>query len=243
MTTWVAGVDGCPGGWVAVTLALDGAAEPLLTVHPTFGGVLDSQPGAAIVAVDMPIGLPDQVGPGGRGPETLLRPLLGARQSSVFSVPSRAAVEALDYRDACAAALRTSVPPRAVSKQCYFLFPKSRDVDALLRADPGLRDRVRETHPEGAFMRLNGGAPLSQPKKVKSSPYGPGLEERRALLERAGFAPAFLEARPPRGAAFDDVLDACACAVSALRIARGEAQSFPSPPGRDAHGVPVAIWI
>jgi predicted RNase H-like nuclease len=39
------------------------------------------------------------------------------------------------------------------------------------------------------------------------------------------------------------VLDACACAVSALRIARGEAQSFPSPPGRDAHGVPVAIWI
>ncbi|WP_406855534.1 DUF429 domain-containing protein [Alsobacter sp. KACC 23698] len=243
MSTWVAGVDGCPGGWVAVTLALDGVADPLLTVHPTFAGVLGGPPAAAIVAVDMPIGLPDQVGPGGRGPETLLRPLLGARQSSVFSVPSRAAVETLDYRDACAAALRTSVPPRAVSKQCFFLFPKIRDVDALLRADPGLRDRVRETHPEGAFMRLNKGAPLSQPKKVKSSPYGPGLEERRALLEKAGFARAFLEARPPRGAAFDDVLDACACAVSALRIARGEAQSFPSPPGRDAHDVPVAIWI
>jgi predicted RNase H-like nuclease len=84
---------------------------------------------------------------------------------------------------------------------------------------------------------------LSQPKKVKSSPYGPGLEERRALLAGAGFARSFLEARPPRGVGLDDVLDACACAVSALRMARGEAQSFPSPPGRDAHGVPVAIWV
>jgi predicted RNase H-like nuclease len=26
------------------------------------------------------------------------------------------------------------------------------------------------------------------------------------------------------------------------RIARGEAMSFPSPPGRDSYGIPIAIW-
>ena len=53
----------------------------------------------------MPIGLPDRVGPGGRGPERAVRPLLGERQSSVFSVPSRAAVMEDDYRRSCAVAL------------------------------------------------------------------------------------------------------------------------------------------
>ena len=44
----------------------------------TFAGLVDGLPGDAVIAVDMPIGLPDMTRKGGRGPETLVRPLLGA---------------------------------------------------------------------------------------------------------------------------------------------------------------------
>jgi len=43
---------------------------------------------------------------------------------------------------ACAAALATSDPPRKVSKQCFHIFPRIREIDALLRAAPAWRDRI-----------------------------------------------------------------------------------------------------
>ena len=98
----------------------------------------------------MPIGLPDITRKGGRGPETLVRPLLGQRQSSVFSIPSRAAVYAAieafttvelwyeAHRRASAVARTTSEPPRGVSIQAFGIFPKIREIDALLRARPEL---------------------------------------------------------------------------------------------------------
>lgn len=236
----MAGVDGCPGGWACVTTRADGA-DPAFALHDGFAALVASLPADAVIAVDMPIGLPDRIGAGGRGPEGALRPLLGERQSSVFSVPSRRAVYAADYGTACAEALATSEPPRKVSKQAFFLFPKVREIDAMLRADGALAARVHECHPEGAFMMLNGRRPLALPKKVKSQPHGPGLEERRALLRAAGFPDAFLSARPPRGCGADDLLDACACAVTAGRIARGDAVSFPAEPGRDGFGLVMAI--
>ncbi|WP_255473861.1 DUF429 domain-containing protein [Pseudolabrys sp. FHR47] len=48
----------------------------------------------AIIAVDMPIGLPEQSPAGGRLAEREARALLGERRSSVFRIPSRRAVEA-----------------------------------------------------------------------------------------------------------------------------------------------------
>ena len=59
-------------------------------VFATFAALLADAPGEAAIAVDMPIGLPDRTGAGGRGPEALVRRHLGARQSSVFAIPSRA---------------------------------------------------------------------------------------------------------------------------------------------------------
>ncbi|TIP61635.1 DUF429 domain-containing protein, partial [Mesorhizobium sp.] len=59
-----------------------------------FGALLDALPADATVSVDMPIGLPDVSQKSGRGPEALVRPLLGNRQSSVFAIPSRAALYA-----------------------------------------------------------------------------------------------------------------------------------------------------
>ena len=104
-----------------------------------------------------------------------MRPLLGARQSSVFSVPSRAAIYAADYGEACRIAQATSEPPRKVSKQLFNIAPKIREVDEALRATLERARRVFEVHPELAFWRLNGERALTEPKKVKSRPYEPGL--------------------------------------------------------------------
>lgn len=234
----VRGVDGCPAGWIAVTIAATGPLTPCVTITRN---IAELAKGAEKIAVDMPIGLPERAGPGGRGPEQLVRPLLGERQSSVFSVPSRAAVFAADYGEACRLALETSDPPRKVSKQAFFLFPKMREIDALLRSDPALMARVHEVHPEVAFWRLNGERPLPLPKKVSSRGHPPGLALRRDLLVAAGYDEAFLS-QAPRGAGLDDLLDAAVNALVARRLLAGQARPFPDPPGCDAHGLPVAIW-
>jgi predicted RNase H-like nuclease len=238
---WLAGIDGCTSGWIAAFLRPSGR-EGIIALFPAFTDVLAAPQWPAIVAIDVPIGLPLQAGAGGRAAENAVRPLLGARQSSVFSVPSRAAVEAASYAAACVVALATSEPARKVSKQLFNIAPKIREVDAALRAQPALAARVYEVHPELAFWRLNGEKPLTEPKKVKGRPYEAGLALRRNLLRSAGLPAALVAAQPPKGCGPDDVLDALACALIARRIHAGLAQPFPDPPPRDACGLPMAIW-
>ena len=237
---WVAGVDGCPGGWLVAFARLAGR-EVRLRMVPRFAEVLAAAESAAVIAIDIPIGLPERAGRGGRAPERLVRPCLGERQSSVFSVPSRAALAASDYREACEIALATSDPPRKISKQLFMITPKIREVDALLRADPAA-GRVFEVHPELAFWRLNADRALDEPKKLKGRCHDAGLAVRRHLLVEAGFSAAVVHAKPPKGAGEDDLLDALACAAIAQRIAAGRAQPFPDPPERDAYGLRIAIY-
>jgi predicted RNase H-like nuclease len=238
---WLAGIDGCPSGWI-VAFARADLSEVRLRLTPRFIDVPTAPEAPAVIAIDIPIGLPERAGYGGRAAENAVRPLLGARQSSVFSVPSRAAIAAQDYREACRIALATSEPPRKVSKQLFMLTPKIREVDAALRADATLSQCVFEVHPEVAFWRLNGEAALSEPKKVKGRPHEPGLALRRCLLIKAGLPAAAVDASPPKGADPDDLIDALACAAIARRIYTGEARPFPDPPERDAFDLLMAIW-
>jgi predicted RNase H-like nuclease len=238
---WLAGIDGCSGGWLAAFVQATGD-DVRLRIVPRFADVLAAPERPAVVAVDMPIGLPERTGLGGRAAEHCIRPLLGARQSSVFSVPSRAAIFAGDYREACSIAQTTSEPPRQVSKQLFNIAPKIREVDEALRATPGAANWVFEVHPELAFWRLNGERALMEPKKVKGKCYEPGLALRRTLLIAAGLCADAVLSAPPKGASADDLLDALACAAIARRIHAGLAQPFPNPPPRDAHGLVMAIW-
>jgi predicted RNase H-like nuclease len=242
MSGFVAGVDGCPGGWAVVLAHRAGSVPPRLLRVDRFADILALPEAPEIVAVDMPIGLPERVGAGGRDTERAVRPLLGMRQSSVFSVPSRAAVTESgdDYALACRLARETSDPPRAVAKQCFHLFPKIREIDALMT--PALEARVYEVHPEVAFWRMNGGQAMSLPKKVKGSPSPAGLAERTRLLTALGFPAALFDKPRPRAVGRDDAVDAAAGAAIALAIARGEARPFPDPPPRDARGLRMAIW-
>jgi predicted RNase H-like nuclease len=248
----VAGADGCKAGWIAVIDAPP--ASMSVSIFRRFAGLVEALPADAVIAVDMPIGLPDFTAKGGRGPENLVRRVLGERQSSVFSIPSRAAVHAVDepfttlerwyetHREASRVARATSDPPRGVSIQAFGIFPKIRELDQLLIDRPALRTRVIESHPEAAFWRLNGQVAMTLPKKLKSRINTSGMAERRALLARCGIAQAFLDQSTPRGAGEDDFLDAAAVMLVARRFADGEAVSFPDPPGRDGHGLPISIW-
>ncbi|MEP0234080.1 DUF429 domain-containing protein [Roseibium sp.] len=236
----IAGVDGCKAGWVVVSSDLRGQGPYQLQVFESFAVLLAHQPEFSTVAVDMPIGLPDHIGPRGRGSEQAARKHLGQRQSSVFTVPSRAAVYTDDYLEACSVARETSDPPKKVSKQCFYLFPKMREIDTVMTV--ALEERVFEVHPELAFWRLNGEAAMSLPKKIKSRPNGPGLDQRRDLLVSHGFDKTFLDQVPPKGVGRDDLLDAAANCLIASRIAAGKAEPFPNDYRRDGKGLRMAIW-
>ena len=249
----VAGVDGCKAGWIAA-VRLPGEA-PTVAIHGTMEALVDALPDDSIIAVDMPIGLPDFTGAGGRGPEKLVRRFLGQRQSSVFSIPSRAAIYAelgpfasvedwyAAHRRASAVARATSDPPRGVSIQAFGMFSKIREIDRLLIGRPDLRVRLFESHPEAAFWKLNADVAMQLPKKVKNRINELGMEERRELLIRSGLPESFVRLRPPRGAAADDFLDACAMLLIAARHSRGETVSFPDPPPRDGRGLEIAIRV
>lgn len=241
--THIAGVDGCRDGWLCAVLDIGNGrvVDSRLDHAATFADVLALQPGASIIAIDMPIGLPAFSTGSGRPPERAVRKLLGPRQSSVFSIPARAAVMQDDYSAACTTALETSDPPRKVSKQAFHIFPKIREIDAVMT--PDLQARIFECHPETTFMAVSG-SPASLPKKIKSRINPDGLAWRRDCLVAQGIPETLLTSRLSRGVRHgaDDIVDACACALTAWRILRGVARRFPDAIHRDERGLDMVIW-
>lgn len=237
MARWIAGLDGCRGAWAGVLLDLDDPGRHRAARFARVEDLMDGPEAPGIVGIDVPIGLPERTTGGGRSADQAARRLLGAGRSSVFPVPPRAAVEAPDYAAAKALARTLSDPPRAFSIQCFNILGYVRAVDRLLRDRPALRARLHEVHPEVAFHRLNGDR---RPRAGKAVPAG--LEERRALLIRAGLPPALVRSDPPAGVGRADHLDAMAALVVAREIAAGRARPLPDPPDRDAYGLPVVIW-
>lgn len=223
----VVGVDGCRSGWIAIIWD----EVPRLQHCTTFEEVLDL-PGR-IVAVDIPIGLPEK---SGRMAEVEARRLVGDRRSSIFPVPSRAAVMCENYEESKRINKLNSSPPVSVQIQFHCLSGKVRQVDACMI--PALQSRIFETHPELAFNQMNKGKSLRWSKKKAQ-----GKDERRLLLTESGFPfcqlvrPEFVNAK----FAEDDVIDACACAWVARRILRGIEMRVPVSTDRDARGLRMEI--
>jgi predicted RNase H-like nuclease len=212
----VAGVDGCRAGWIVVH-------DACATVHPDFAAVLAALPSDAVVALDMPIGLVDGHEPGGRDVDRAARAQLGAKRNSVFSAPPRCVLGARTLDEARRHGARLTL-------QTLNLLPRIEDVDRVMT--PDLQSRVFEAHPELSFAAMNGDDPVRAPKRSAT-----GAKERRALLQQSGV----LVPERPAGAALDDLLDACALAWSARRVARGEARRVPDRPARDALGLRMEL--
>src|SRR5262249_4635286 len=182
-------------------------------------------------AIDMPIGLPDR---GERTCDlearTMLRPhasrvFTGARRG-LWDFPSHAAVNRALWARGEA----------GISIELWHLGRKICEVDRAMR--PRLQRKIRETHPELVFLRLNDGTPLP------SKHTGQGLRLRRRLLRAQGFRELDRWLKRDRigsGAKPDDILDACALAVAARDFDRSNVL----PRGRaekDARGLKMQIW-
>jgi predicted RNase H-like nuclease len=236
--TRVLGVDACKAGWVGV-LRTDGKVTALAA--PTIAllvkqaeqvapgdGAQPPEP-LAVIAIDMPIGLPDTVP---RKADLLARAAIGRLSSSVFTTPVRAALQAPTHSEAVL--INRELTGQGLSIQAYGLRAKLFEVDEWVgRATT----RVVEVHPEVSFAYL-AGAPLTVRKSTWS-----GAERRRALLADAGITLAGDLGLAGLAVGVDDVLDAGAAAWSALRVAQGNAISLPNPPETFADGWPAAIWV
>lgn len=230
---WVGGVDGCRGGWVVVRVPCGQPHSPhQVVVCRTFGEVLALRPRAALLAVDIPIGLLETPEPGGRMCDRLARAVLGRpRASSVFSPPARRDLRARTFRST-----------QGLSRQAFGILPKIREVDRQLT--PALQHRVFECHPEVAFAAL-AGIPMRWNKKTPE-----GRRERLRALRRAPIPRvrrltahfqndlAHLRSR----AAADDLLDAYVLTAIALRRAQKTARCLPRHPPTDRRGLRMEIW-
>jgi predicted RNase H-like nuclease len=220
------GVDACKTGWIAVVADDTGirAAHYL----PRIASLAAIVPDASVIAIDIPIGLPES---GRREADVAARSLLGARRNSVFFTPIRAAVEAASHADATAASFRQT--GLGLSRQSFALAPKVREVETWIPQAPC---PVYEVHPEVSFTILLN-APASAPKKTWA-----GMSERRRALENSGLSLDQLDGEAAVQAAVDDMLDATVAAWTARRIARGQALTLPDTPPVTPHGRPIAIW-
>lgn len=236
----VAGVDGCPFGWVAVVGPTTGG-EPWLTVAPGFAKLVELHPRVIHWAVDIPIGLSDS---GSRECDSLARKQLGPKRgSSVFPAPPRVVssyieTDQAEYAEACR--LAAAATGKKISKQAWNITPKIAEARRFLIENKRLRERVFECHPELAFARLAGGEALGDGKKTPE-----GTRLRRQLLSRRFNAEVvermIAQTEATRGVGVDDTLDAMACWTAAGRAAAGQATSLPPEPPRDADGLEMSI--
>lgn len=231
----VVGADGCPAGWLAVSVPRGSPdrAEAHIVPADWLRGL------SSAVAVDIPVGLMDQPEDGPRPADAAARRFLARHNvdrvagvgSRVFPSPTRAHLRILAAGGSYADLLGHFRKGQHISKQCYMICPKVIEIDALCRAAPD--GPIRESHPEIGFTRLAG---RTLPSKHRPE----GLMARQALLSEAGFDLNRLTAGLPTGRrhwALDDLLDACVLALTAQRIARGTHAGLPNLTDRDSHGL------
>ncbi len=186
-------------------------------------------PGVWLVAIDMPIGLPeDGVRACDVAAAARLRGLGAA--GSVFPTPVRAVLATDDYAEARTISRAATDPPRAPSAQAFQLVRSIRALDDALGDPPD--DRVVEVHPELAFRALDDGV-----RDRKGSARGT-VQRLRALRTVMDVEEALAGA--PRGVPLVDALDACAAAWSARRLAEGRGECV-GDGGRDRRGRPMRI--
>jgi predicted RNase H-like nuclease len=220
----VLGVDACKTVWVGIAWS-GGNVTPYFAA--TIAELADMAGPLAAIAVDMPIGLPDQ---GHRQADLLARAFIRPRQSSVFLTPVRQALGIRQHHRANV--VNQEHTGQGLSIQAFSLLPKIQEVDDWLPKAPC---PVVEVHPEVSFTELTG-SPLSSKKSWA------GAEQRRTALRKAGLSLDGPLAEAGKVAAVDDILDAAVAAWTARRVHAGVAIALPNPPEPMPDGIQAAIW-
>ncbi|MEM6263668.1 MAG: DUF429 domain-containing protein [Bacteroidota bacterium] len=223
------GLDGCKAGWI--TWSCTNGANWQCRLWKNVHEVISAIPHFSLMLIDIPIGLPDSTP---RTCDQEARKLLTrVRSSSVFPVPTRPAIYASTYEEACLA--NQALTGKKISKQSWFISPKIREVDELLIQSPAYQDKIREAHPEVVFLGLAGGIPMHHSKKILE-----GSQERIQVMEihLPGAKNLIQHARKQflkKEVATDDLIDALALAISANM--QPHLVSLPPTPKYDAQGL------
>jgi predicted RNase H-like nuclease len=227
----IAGIDGCKEGWFCLSLDTEGRRIEATVL----GSLAELDRTLRVIAVDIPIGLPDA---NGREADRLARVRLGEpRRRSVFPTPIRPALLARSWEEACR--ITISINGRSVTKQTAAILPKIAEADAIARS-ASIGCRMYEVHPEVSFAEWNG-APMMHRKKSRA-----GRSDRQVLISSYFGSSAFGRARASvrgRRVAADDIADAFAALWTAERIEQGRSGRYPETQVTDSLGVPMNIWF
>lgn len=239
-----AGVDGCRGGWLAA-LARGERSAPRTEMRLvlTLAELVDALDETTVIAIDVPIGLPQLTG--SRPCDAQARSRLTHREpiyrrtSSVFNPPDRELIATTTFAEvqAIVAARRLRFgSTRGLSVQAFGIREKVSEADRLVRSRPDLEARLVEVHPEVSFRAMAGAL------EAKRRPGG-ATARRDALRREFPDIDAVIAAdRLPRSTvARDDILDAYAGLWSALRFSDGRHETLGG--GRDHLGVPMRMVV
>ena len=227
------GVDGCKGGWIAAVLD---QGELRLEKYTSITSLVERYPEFDAFLIDMAIGLRDRLDQ--TRPDQAAKIELGKKASSVFPIPSRAAVYADKEESQKQANIHTL--GKSLAKQSIAIIPKIRELDEFLKNHPEYKNRILESHPEVAFARLNGSVVMSRKKEE------PGPSERIHILSEfleAKELSGFYDKAKKLGCNQDDMIDAVCLAVTGALYAHGQCETIPEKPEADEKGLLMKLTV
>lgn len=226
----LAGVVPTRVGWVLASAKLLG-----IQLHPQepelFGelsDILDYRPAFRIIALGIPIGLPDTNEFHGRRCDQEARQLLGwPRAGAILSPPVRKALAATTYEEAAALS-------GGLSAVTWGLMHRIAEAD---REVESYRQRtIWEVHPELSLYQLNDDKPMKNPKRTVV-----GQEERARLIKgRIAGMERVIDAEIPKVRRWQ-LIDAAACLSTTRRIAARAMTRIPENPEWDEKGMRMEI--
>jgi predicted RNase H-like nuclease len=237
------GVDRCPDGWLAVGYSADDT-DPDAAVYDTIDGLWNAHADAERIVVDAPIGLRDWGDDAdSRRCDDLARDVVGPRYRSVFTAPSRPAVDRAVTGATTLDVSQTNreVTGKGLSVQARSIAPAVHEVDQLLREGDGDPSTLVEGHPEVAF-RAFGHQDLAHSKRTAV-----GVVDRTRVLRAVpeyghgdwtGLVDSLRER--DQNAGLDDLLDALVLALAAMAPDE-EFQRLPPDPPTDSEGLPMQM--
>jgi predicted RNase H-like nuclease len=216
----VASVTPCPGGWLVASAKLHAAtfAPEDPRVVAKFAEVFDECPQFDVIALNAPVGYPDNP-EDGRTCDRVARKLLGRRAMTVRNVPTRETVES--------GLVRLDERLDAVS-----LVLLARYAEVAAEMLPYRQRTVYEAHPELSFYVINADAPLKRSKHSEE-----GIEERRTLLEKRIPGIRRVLDFELDGVPTPHLYDAAALLWTSRRIFAKAATRIPEHPEWDAEGL------
>lgn len=209
------GVDGTNQGWVVAEYR-DRSWE--ISFEQSLEDTEDET-----LLIDIPIGLPKNKV---RECDSKARKLLSPqRHCSVFNCPTREAVYAETYDQACN--INEAKTGKKISKQSWNITPKIREADKQAQKGKNLK----EGHPEVFFKTLN----KNSVKNSKNSKQG--LKDRKKVLKKYGDISA-LDGFDADNVTEDDIVDAMVLALGD----KLDLETIPENPETDKKGLDMCIY-